>query len=135
ARIRSRAGLDVPGGREGQRGSWASGRNEDPGSEVRPRRPEFQTGVIFPQWGANAYSTADQNWQIGLKDIQEQTGAGWIELPINFYQSSTFSTRVMTTDQTPTAKAVAAGIRAARAKGYHVFVVPLLSVEEPGVLS
>ena len=135
ARIHSRSGLEVPGGMEGQRGSWASGRNEDPGAEVRPRRPEFQTGVIFPQWGANAYSTADQNWQIGLKDIQQQTGAGWIELPINFYQSSITSTQVMTTTQTPTVEAVAAGIHTARAKGYHVFVVPLLSVEEADILS
>ena len=135
ARIHSRSGLEVPGGMEGQRGSWASGRNEDPGAEIRPRRPEFQTGVIFPQWGANAYSTADQNWQIGLKDIQQQTGAGWIELPINFYQSSITSTQVMTTTQTPTVEAVAAGIHTARAKGYHVFVVPLLSVEEADVLS
>ena len=135
ARIHSRSGLEVPGGMEGQRGSWASGRNEDPGAEIRPRRPEFQTGVIFPQWGANAYSTADQNWQIGLKDIQQQTGAGWIELPINFYQSSITSTQVMTTTQTPTVEAVAAGIHTARAKGYHVFVVPLLSVEEADILS
>ena len=135
ARIHSRPGLEAPGGIEGQRGSWGGGRNEDPGAEIRPRRPEFQTGVIFPQWGANAYSAADRNWQIGLKDIQLQTGAGWIELPINFYQSSITSTQVMTTAQTPTVEAVAAGIHAARAKGYHVFVVPLLSVEEPGVLS
>jgi len=135
ARIHSRSGLEVPGGMEGQRGSWASGRNEDPGAEIRPRRPEFQTGVIFPQWGANAYSAADQNWQIGLKDIQEQTGAGWIELPINFYQSSITSTQVMTTTQTPTVEAVAAGIHTARAKGYHVFVIPLLSVEEADILS
>ena len=135
ARIHSRSGLEVPGGMEGQRGSWASGRNEDPGAEIRPRRPEFQTGVIFPQWGANAYSTADQNWQIGLKDIQQQTGAGWIELPINFYQSSITSTQVMTTTQTPTVEAVAAGIHTARAKGYHVFVIPLLSVEEADILS
>jgi len=135
ARIHSRSGLEVPGGMEGQRGSWASGRNEDPGAEIRPRRPEFQTGVIFPQWGANAYSAADPNWQIALKDIQQQTGAGWIELPINFYQSSITSTQVMTTTQTPTVEAVAAGIHTARAKGYHVFVIPLLSVEEADILS
>lgn len=127
--------LEVPGRLGEQLGLWTSQKGEETGAEIRPLRPQFQTGVVFPQWGTNAYSTTDPNWQIGLKDIQEQTGAGWIELPVNFYQSTIYSTQVMTTDQTPTVKAVVAGIRAARAKGFHVFVVPLLSVEEAGVLS
>jgi hypothetical protein len=94
--------------------------------EVRMRRPTFQTGMIFPQWGTNAYDTTDANWQIGLNDIVTQTGAQWIELPVNFYQSSVTSTQVTTTSITPTPEAVAAGIRAARARNFHVFVVPLL---------
>lgn len=96
-------------------------------AEVRPRRPAFQTGMIFPQWGTNAYDTTDTNWQIGLKDIEQQTGAQWIEVPINFYQSSVTSTQVTTTSITPTPAAMAAGISMARAKHFHVFVVPLLS--------
>lgn len=95
--------------------------------EERMRRPAFQTGIIFPQWGTNAYDTTDSNWKIGLNDIQTQTGALWIELPINFYQSSVTSTQVTTTSITPTPQAVAAGIRAARAMQFHVFVVPLVS--------
>lgn len=95
--------------------------------EVRMHRPAFQTGVIFPQWGTNAYGTTDANWQIGLHDIAAQTGSQWIELPINFYQSSVTSTQVTTTSITPTPQAVMAGISAARAKHFHVFVVPLLS--------
>jgi hypothetical protein len=134
-RIHGRSVLEVPGKLGEQLGLWNAQKGEETGTEIRPLRPQFQTGVVFPQWGTNAYSTADPNWQIGLKDIQQQTGAGWIELPINFYQSSIFSTRVMTTDKTPTVKAVVAGIHTARAKGYHVFVVPFLSVEEVGVLS
>jgi hypothetical protein len=102
---------------------------------VRMRRPDFQTGVIFPQWGANAYGDDDPNWQIGLKDIQEQTGAQWIELPITLSQASITSTTVFTTAQTPTPDAVAAGIRRAHALHYHVFVVPLLSVEGVGIYS
>ena len=98
-----------------------------PSPEVRPRRPTFQTGMIFPQWGTNAYDTTDTNWQIGLKDIEKQTGAQWIEVPINFYQSSVTSTQVTTTSITPTPAAMAAGISTARAKHFHVFVVPLLS--------
>ena len=96
---------------------------------VRMRRPYFQTGMVFPQWGSTAYSNGDVNWLTGLKDIQQQTAAQWIELPINFYQSSIYSTQVMTTKMTPTPAAVAAGIRIAHAKNYYVFVVPLLTVE------
>ena len=95
--------------------------------EVHLRRPTFQTGMIFPQWGTNAYDTTDTNWQIGLHDIATQTGAQWIELPINFYQTSVTSTQVTTTAITPTPQAMAAGISAARAKHFQVFVVPLLS--------
>lgn len=95
--------------------------------EARPRRPAFQTGMIFPQWGTNAYDTTDASWQIGLNEIEAQTGAQWIELPVNFYQSSVTSTQVTTTSITPTPEAMAAGISAARAKRFKVFVVPLLS--------
>jgi|SRR5579859_3414281 len=108
-------------------------RDKNTNAVIRMRRPQFQTGIVFPQWGTEAYSAADANWQIGLKDIQEQTGAGWVELPINFYQASVYSTQVMATEKTPTPAAVVAGIRLAQAKGYHVFVVPFLSAE--GVLT
>ena len=95
--------------------------------EVHPHRPAFQTGIIFPQWGTNAYDTTDTNWQIGLNDIEKQTGAQWIEIPINFYQTSVASTQVTTTAITPTPQALAAGISTARARHFRVFVVPLLS--------
>lgn len=95
---------------------------------VRMRRPNFQTGMIFPQWGTDAYSVDDTNWQIGLKDIQEETGAQWIELPINLVQASITSTQMVASQLTPTPDAVVAGIRAAHAKHFHVFVVPLLTV-------
>jgi len=94
---------------------------------VRMHRPDFQTGMIFPQWGTNAYDSTDSNWQIGLHDIAYQTAAQWIELPINFYQSSIYSTQVSISAITPTPDAVAAGISKARAMNYHVFIVPLLS--------
>lgn len=102
-------------------------RDEPSRMDVLKRKPGFQAGMIFPQWGTNAYDVTDANWQIGLKDIQEQTAARWIEIPINFYQSSVYSTQVGTTDITPTPAALAAGIRAAHAKNFQVFVVPLLS--------
>ncbi len=105
--------------------------HEDGNPDIRLRRPNFQTGMIFPQWGITAYSPGDANWHSGLKEIQDQTAAQWIEVPINFYQASMATTQVMTTEMTPTPDAVASGIRTARAMGYHVFVVPLLTVEGP----
>lgn len=106
-------------------------RDDAANSVVRMHRPNFQTGVIFPQWGSSAYSGSDANWLTGLKDIQQQTAAQWIELPINFYQPAITSTQVMATEMTPTPEAVAEGIHIAQAKHYHVFVVPLLTVEGP----
>src|SRR5437660_3162567 len=44
------------------------------------QRPNFQTGVVFPRWGATAYSTQDANWPIGLQEIADQTSAQWLEL-------------------------------------------------------
>ena len=98
------------------------------GSRIQMHRPDFQTGMVFPQWGTTAYSAQDANWTIGLKEIQEQAAAKWIELTINFYQLSPTSTQVLISPHTPTPEAVAQGIRAARAMNYRVFVVPLLTV-------
>jgi hypothetical protein len=103
-------------------------RDENMTPVLRMQRPNFQTGIIFPQWGTHAYDSTDKNWQVGLNDIENQTSAQWIELPINLYQSSFTSTQVTVSAITPTPDAVAAGIRIARSKYYHVFIVPLLSV-------
>jgi glycosyl hydrolase family 113 len=102
---------------------------------LRMQRPTFQTGIIFPQWGTNAYDSTDKNWEVGLKDIANQTSAQWIELPINLFQSSVTSTQVTVSPITPTPDAVAAGIRTARSKYYHVFIVPLLSAGAEGTFN
>ena len=102
-------------------------RDENMTPVLRMQRPTFQTGIIFPQWGTNAYDTTDKNWQIGLNDIENQTSAQWVEIPVNLYQSSIYSTQVGISANTPTPDAVAAGIRTAKSKYYHVFIVPLLS--------
>jgi hypothetical protein len=102
-------------------------RDENMTPVLRMQRPTFQTGIIFPQWGTNAYDTTDKNWQIGLNDIENQTNAQWVEIPVNLYQSSVTSMQVTVSATTPTPDAVAAGIRTAHSKYYHVFIVPLLS--------
>ena len=101
-------------------------------SNAGQQRADFQTGVIFPQWGSIAYSAKDRNWQVGLHEIQQQTAAQWIGLAINLYQPSLISTQVQANNQAPpTPQAMIEGIRAARAMGYHVFVFPQLTVAGP----
>lgn len=99
---------------------------------VIPARPFFQTGMVFPRWGVNAYSQTDTNYPIGLRDIKEQTGAKWIELTVDLYQPSYQTTEVFASHLAPTPEALAEGIRAARTMGFHVFVVPLITVGTSG---
>ncbi len=96
------------------------------------QRPDFEAGIVFPQWSQTSYGPADTVWQQGLYDIKAQTGARWLEMSILFTQSSPGSTQVFAGQSTPTAASVLSGIRTARALGYHVFVVPLLGVDVLG---
>ena len=92
-------------------------------------RPLFETGVVFPRWGADAYtSSAIPIIAIGLNEIQNQTAARWVELTVDFYQPTPTSTTVGTQSTTPTPEALEAGIRTAHAHGFRVFVAPLLTV-------
>jgi hypothetical protein len=93
--------------------------------------PDFQTGVIFPQWGTTAYSDSNSNWLYGLGEVHDQTGAGWVEIPINLYQAQFTDTTLSPSPQTPSPESMEEGIRAAHAHGYHVFVVPFLTVRPP----
>jgi len=98
----------------------------EPGAGTR--RVDFQTGVIFPQWGSTAYSIKDRYWQVGLHEIRQQTAAQWVGVPINLYQPSLISTQVQASQATPAPQAVIEGIRVARALHYQVFVFPQLTV-------
>lgn len=93
------------------------------------RRPAFQTGVIFPQWGADAYGQGDGNWQTGLREIQNQTEAQWVSMTIDFAQASPGASSIQVARNTPSPQAVAQGIRLARAMGYHVLVEPLITIQ------
>ncbi|HLZ61460.1 MAG TPA: hypothetical protein VKR06_31310 [Ktedonosporobacter sp.] len=92
------------------------------------RRPDFQTGIVFPRWGTTAYSENDTNWNVGLREIREQTQANWIQLTVNLFQPSATSTDVKASEATPSPEAIATGIRSAHERHYHVFMIPLLSV-------
>lgn len=95
-------------------------------------RPDFQTGVVYPQWSLDAYGPADPAWQQGIAVIAKQTAARWLEMPVLFSQDSPTSTQVTPGPSTPSLESFIAGIRAARALGFHIFVVPLLGVVGPG---
>src|SRR5258708_10087038 len=109
--------------------------NEDKTVSVRPtppaihyQRTNFEAGIIFPRWSSDGYGT---NWQQQLPTIQKQTGARWIEMTIFFSQATSRWTQVRTNVSTPTLQSLTAGIRAAHALGYHVFIAPLLGVNTP----
>jgi Glycoside Hydrolase Family 113 len=70
----------------------------------------------------------DGNWLAGLREIQQQTAAQWVGMPINLYQPAITSTQVQAGKATPTLQAVIEGIRAAHSLHYHVFVFPQLTV-------
>ncbi|MEO8972849.1 MAG: hypothetical protein ABI406_14770 [Ktedonobacteraceae bacterium] len=94
-------------------------------------RPNFQTGVVFPQWGKSGYGTEDTNWQTGLSNIQHQTAAQWVSMAINFSQAAPDATQVQVAHNTPTLQAVTSGIRLARTMGFHVFIQPLITIIGP----
>src|SRR5579863_6605924 len=47
-----------------------------PTPTIKLKRPNFETGMVFPQWQQNAYDVS--GWQTGLQQIQAQTGARWV---------------------------------------------------------
>lgn len=93
----------------------------------------FESGVIYPRWQPNAYSTTDTKWQTGVKTMKEQTGARWIEIPVLFSQATSAAIEIQPSPQSaPTLNAFSEGVQSAHALGYHVFFVPLMQVREAG---
>ncbi len=82
----------------------------------------FQMGVAFPQWGPTAYSESDAKWLTELPEMQAQTAACWVEIPVLFYQSSLSSTAVTQGPSTPSLSSFNYGIHLAHALEIHVFV-------------
>lgn len=92
-------------------------------------RPDLATGMIFPQWGPEAYSPSDKNWTQGLQEIQAQTAARWIGMYIQLHQASALSTVVQGAQDTPTPENVRKGIEQAHRMGYHVYVFPTITLD------
>ena len=95
-----------------------------------PHRPEFQSGIVFPQWGSHAYRSDDANWTAGLHQIQH-THARWISLILPLHMATAFATQVETRSDTPTTSALASGIAHAHAAGLHVLLEPLITLDGP----
>ncbi len=94
---------------------------------IRMRRPTFQTGMIFPQWGTNAYDSTDKNWQVGLKDIRIKralNGLNYLLISI----SPQSPQRRLQSQKSHQPQRGSIRDTSAQARYYHVFVVPLLSV-------
>ncbi|GCE24805.1 hypothetical protein KDA_02890 [Dictyobacter alpinus] len=94
-----------------------------------PLRPNLAAGMIFPQWGPRSYTTADKNWEPGLKEIRTQTGANWIGLYLQFHQDSEFTTNVHIAHDGQTPAGLKAGIEMAHKMGYRVYVFPAITLD------
>ncbi len=92
------------------------------------QRPDFQTGVVYIQWGLDGYGRCNAQWQTALDDIHTQMGARWLELPITFNQVSQTTTHLTLLPTTPSVNSFREGIATAHAMGYSVFVVPLIGI-------
>lgn len=92
-------------------------------------RPDLETGMIFPQWGPDAYTPSDKNWRQGLQEIWTQTAARWIGIYLQFHQASASSTVVHGAQDTPTPANIRRGVEQARQMGYHVYVFPTITLD------
>lgn len=92
------------------------------------QRPDLQVGMAFPQYGQSAYSNADGDWSTGLREIDRQTGARWVEIVVNFTQTYYDSPSVQVASRTPTPASVREGIVQAHRLGKKVFMVPVISL-------
>jgi hypothetical protein len=103
-------------------------------SDSRPSKPcgskqrDFQMGIAFPQWGLTAYGENDTKWLAELPDLQTQTAACWVEMPVLLYQASLTSTTITQGPSTPSVSSFNYGVHLAHALGLHIFVTPLLQV-------
>ncbi len=99
-----------------------------PPPTVVPHRPNFATGIIFPQWGTSAYGKQDTNWQKGLREIK-QLHTRWIAITLPLHMLGPQATQIQIRTDTPTSQAFQEGIEQAHQLGFHVFVTPLITLD------
>jgi hypothetical protein len=81
------------------------------------QRPDFERGVIYPQWYAGGYGVNDPIWQTNIDAMKKQTGAQWIEIPVLFSQASSTSTTVEVSASTPGLDGFVQGVQKAHSLG------------------
>jgi hypothetical protein len=88
-------------------------------------------GIAFPDWGTTAYGQSDTKWLATLPEMQTQTAACWVEMPILFHQSSLTSTSVVQGPATSQLSSFDYGVHIAHSLGLHVFVTAQLQADGP----
>lgn len=88
----------------------------------------FESGIVFPRWRTLAYGGDDGGWLKEFPQMKAQTSACWVEMPVEFQQTSFSSTDLSTGPSTPSISSLTYGIRYARSQGLHVFVSLLVTV-------
>jgi hypothetical protein len=86
------------------------------------KQRNFQMGIAFPDWGTTAYDATDTKWLTGLYEMQINTAACWVEMPVLFHQSSLTSTTVVQGPATSQLSSFIYGVQFAHSLGLHVFV-------------
>lgn len=88
----------------------------------------YENGIVFPRWRTLAYGGDDGGWLREFPQMKAQTSACWVEMPVEFQQTSFSSTDLSTGPSTPSIPSLTYGIRYAHAQGLHVFVSLLVTV-------
>jgi hypothetical protein len=101
-----------------------------PTSVVSHFRPTFERGIVFPRWGRDGFGPNDSKWTAGLTVIYKQTGAEWLELPIQLSQDNGQSVTVRN-NEAPLPQYVRQAVSIAHGRGYKVFMIPLHLVHIP----
>lgn len=91
---------------------------------------DFETGIVYPRWESDGYGPADASWQQAVRTIHTQTDAAWIEMPLIFSQPQNADSAFDRV--TPSLETFTAGLAAAHARGYHVFIIPLMTTRVAG---
>src|SRR6266699_2756620 len=104
---------------------------EPPVKPCSSKQRDFQMGVAFPDWGTTAYGESDTKWLTELPNMQKETAACWVEMPVLFHQSSLTSTTVTQGPATSQLSSFNYGVQLAHALGLHVFVTLQLQAAGP----
>lgn len=85
-----------------------------PSSIISPRcasTAHFETGITYPQWSPTGYGSTDRAWMSEIQQIQTETGACWLEIPLLFVQTSPSVAIIGSGGNTPSLGSFASGVQ------------------------